>query len=218
MTNEIVTLDIETENTGYDIMEDNKRIISIQLMEGTKTKIFYDGSKTDHIEVGENKLHSLIESGKNFVGFNIRNFDVRLIKKFLGIEIPASQIIEISEMPKMNNIRKHLRNDWPRLVDCCEFMDVECSHKGLMDEQSNRLKKRPDVIKKAKEGAVALQERRGWSFNYAYNRALDKISGGTAILEAFNEFVGSKGDPNTIFYRYAMGDVFSENALYLKMK
>ncbi len=218
MTNEIVTLDIETENTGYDIMEDNKRIISIQLMEGTKTKIFYDGSKTDCIEAGENKLHSLIESGKNFVGFNIRNFDVRLIKKFLGIEIPASQIIEISEMPKMNNIRKHLRNDWPRLVDCCEFMDVECSHKGLMDEQSNRIKKRPDVIKKAKEGAVTLQERRGWSFNYAYNRALDKISGGTAILEAFNEFVGSKGDPNTIFYRYAMGDVFSENALYLKMK
>ena len=218
MTNEIVTLDIETENTGYDIMEDNKRIISIQLMEGTKTKIFYDGSKTDSIEAGENKLHSLIESGKNFVGFNIRNFDVRLIKKFLGIEIPASQIIEISEMPKMNNIRKHLRNDWPRLVDCCEFMDVECSHKGLMDEQSNILKKRPDVIKKAKEGAAALQESRGWSFNYAYNRALDKISGGTAILEAFNEFVGSKGDPNTIFYRYAMGDVFSENALYLKMK
>ena len=218
MTNEIVTLDIETENTGYDIMEDNKRIISIQLMEGTKTKIFYDGAKTDSIEAGENKLHSLIESGKNFVGFNIRNFDVRFIKKFLGIEISASQIIEISEMPKMNNIRKHLRNDWPRLVDCCEFMDVECSHKGLMDEQSNRLKKRPDVIKKAKEGAVALQERRGWSFNYAYNRALDKISGGTAILEAFNEFVGSKGDPNTIFYQYAMGDVFSENALYLKMK
>jgi len=218
MTNEIVTLDIETENTGYDIMEDNKRIISIQLMEGTETKIFYDGSKTDSIEAGENKLHSLIESGKNFVGFNIRNFDVRLIKKFLGIRIPASQIIEISEMPKMNNIRKHLRNDWPRLVDCCEFMDVECSHKGLMDEQSNRLKKRPDVIKKAKEGAVALQERRGLSFNSAYNRALDKISGGTAILEAFNEFVGSKGDPNTIFYRYAMGDVFSENALYLKMK
>ena len=218
MNEKIVTLDIETENTGYDIMEDNKRIISIQLMEGTKTKIFYDGSKTDRIEAGENKLHSLIESGKNFVGFNIRNFDVRLIKKFLGIEIPASQIIEISEMPKMNNIRKHLRNDWPRLVDCCEFMDVECSHKGLIDEQSNRLKKRPDVIKKAKEGAVALQERRGWSFNYAYNQALDKISGGTAILEAFNEFVGSKGDPNTIFYRYAMGDVFSENALYLKMK
>jgi len=34
MENEIITLDIEMENTGYNIMEDNKRIISVQLLEG----------------------------------------------------------------------------------------------------------------------------------------------------------------------------------------
>lgn len=31
--NNFVVLDIETENTGYDIKNDNKRIISLQLLE-----------------------------------------------------------------------------------------------------------------------------------------------------------------------------------------
>ena len=218
MNDDSITIDIETENTGCNIMEDNKRIISVQLFDGNNPKIFYDGSEYSNLESAKKELNSLIDIGKSFVGFNIRNFDVPLITKFLGIKIPASQIIEISEMEKMNSVREHYGKKWPRLVDCCEFMDVECSHKGLMDKQSARLKKNPDVIIKAKEGAVTLQKRRGWTHDYAYNRALDFISGGMAILEAFNEFAGSKGDQNTIFYRYAVGDVFSENALYMKMK
>ena len=218
MNGDIITLDIETENTGYDIMEDNKRIISVQLFDGNDAKIYYDGSEDDNLGSVKKELNSLVNEDTSFLGFNIRGFDVPLIKKFLGIDIPASQIIEISEMPKMNTIRKHFGKNWPRLMDCCEFMHVECSHKGLMDEHSTKLKKLPDIIERAKKGGIALQEKRSLSSDYAYNRALNLISGGMAILEAFNEFVESKGDQNTVFYRYAMGDVFTENALYLKMK
>jgi len=218
MSNAIITLDIETENIGYDIMEDNKRIISIQLMEGTETKIFYDGSKTDSIEIGKDELHSLIESGKHFMGFNIRNFDVPLIKKFLGMVIPPSQIIEISEMPAMDRVRRQIGKNKVSLIQACDVMGVGCSHKNLMDEKTEKFKQQPDVIEQAKIGARKWVDELGWGSDFSFNLALRKIAGGMAILEAFNEFVDSDGDTNSLFYDYAIGDLMSEKALYLKMK
>ena len=41
---------------------------------------------------------------------------------------------------------------------------------------------------------------------------------GMAIFEAFNEFVRTNGDENSLFYKYAMGDVFTENDLYKKLR
>lgn len=218
MENKIVTLDIETENTGYDIMEDNKRIISVQLLEGDDSKIYYDGSESNDLESAKEILRNMIEGGKSFLGFNIRGFDVRFIKKFLGVDIPPSQVIEISELPRMNSIREHFGKKRPRLVECCELLNVECLHKGLMDEQSDKFKQLPNVIEKAKEGATKWNEQLGWGYDFSYRLALDRIAGGMAIFEAFKKFVQANGDPNTVFYRYAMGDVFTEYALYLKMK
>jgi uncharacterized protein YprB with RNaseH-like and TPR domain len=107
-----VTLDIETENTGYDIMKHNKRIISIQMFDGQNGSIFYDGSNENSIDVAKSNIKSQIDDGYKFVGFNIRNFDVPLIKEFLGIEIPSEQIFEIGEMPQMNDVRKNLGKQW----------------------------------------------------------------------------------------------------------
>jgi hypothetical protein len=39
-----------------------------------------------------------------------------------------------------------------------------------------------------------------------------------AILDSFNEFVRSGGNTNSLFYRYAMGDVFSEQQLFETLK
>jgi len=133
MVKEIV-LDIETENIGVDIINDNKRIISLQLMERKSYEIFYDGSKANSIEKGKDKIQSLIENGYNFVGFNLRNFDIPLIKKFLDIEIPSSQIIEIGEMKNMNDVRQKLGKKRPRLVEICDLLGIDCSHKSLMDQ------------------------------------------------------------------------------------
>jgi len=199
-------------------MEDNKRIISIQLLDEKTTKIYYDGSENNNLTVAKQDLLSMIENNKNFLGFNIRGFDTKFIKKFLGIEIPGSQIIEISEMAAMDKIRGRLNKKRPRLLEVCNLLQIDCSHKMLMNERSSKFKILPDVIEKAKEGASKWRDVKGWGYDFSYNLALDIIGGGMAILEAFNEFVEAKGDPNSLFYQYAMGDVFTEKEVYLKLK
>ena len=57
MMAEIITLDIETKNTGYDILNDNKSILSIQLLSNSK-KIFYSGSEKNNIDEGKKELIS----------------------------------------------------------------------------------------------------------------------------------------------------------------
>ena len=143
-------LDIETENTGADIMNDNKRIISIQLMNGNNSSIFYDGSKINNITAGKNELQSLIENGKHFVGYNIRNFDVPLLDKFLDIKIPSSQIIEIGELQAMEEVRRKVMKKRVSLVQACDVMNVDCVHKALMNEKSEQIKKLPEVINNAR--------------------------------------------------------------------
>ncbi|GKS67497.1 hypothetical protein YTPLAS73_10440 [Nitrosarchaeum sp.] len=44
------------------------------------------------------------------------------------------------------------------------------------------------------------------------------ISGGMAILDAYNEFIQSNGNLDSLFFRYAMGDVQTELNLYKKLK
>lgn len=210
----LTVIDIETENTGYDIMKHNKRIISVQMFDGSNGSIFYDGSDRNSINVAKSNIQSQIDDGFRFVGFNIRNFDVPLIKDFLDVEIPGAQILEIGEMPQMNKIRESLGKTRPRLVDVCEHLGIECSHKNIMDGLSRKLQSRPDVVSLAKEGAETFIRERGWSQNFSQNYALEKVAGGMAILESFNEFVRNGGDTNSLFYRYAMGDVFSEHRLF----
>lgn len=218
MTNDIVTLDIETENTGYDIMNDNKRIISVQILNKNEPKIYYDGSKSSSLDQAKKDLQTLIEDEKSFVGFNLKGFDIPLIKKFLDIEIPSPQIIEIGEMKKMNDVRQKLGKNRPRLAEICDLLGIDCSHKTLMDQQALDFKKLPEVVQKAEEGAKKWTTELGWGYDFSRRLALDRIAGGMAIFEAFNEFVRTNGDENSLFYKYAMGDVFSENDLYKKLR
>jgi len=210
----LTVIDIETENTGYDIMKHNKRVISVQMFDGQEGSIFYDGSDKNTIDAAKSTIRSQIDDGFKFVGFNIRNFDVPLIKDFLGVEIPSTQILEIGEMPQMNKIREDLGKARPRLVDICDHLGIECSHKNIMDDLSRKLQVRPDVVSLAKEGAATFVKERNWSQNFSQNYALEKVAGGMAILESFNEFVRNGGNTNSLFYRYAMGDVFSEHQLF----
>lgn len=218
MSSDIITLDIETENTGYDIKEDNKRIISIQLLGEDNGEIYYDGAKINNLEFATKELYSMIDSKKNFLGFNIKNFDVPIIKKFLGVDIPESQVIEISEINVMNDIRRRIGKNKPRLTEICKLVGVNCTHKDIMDQRAQKFRQLPEVIQKAKEGAAKWQKERGWSSDFSYNLALDMICGGMAIMETFDEFVKLNGDKNSFFYQYAMGDVRTEYELYLKLK
>ena len=219
MTTKIFPLDTETENTSHDIKRGNKRMLSVQLMEGGKAVIYYESSPDMDLNDAKVKLESIIKDGGKFAGYNITNFDVPMIKNFLGVEIPSSQIIEISELPAMDAVRKKVMRDRPSLEQACRCNGVECSHKGIMDARARKLSQLPDVISKAKEGAVKLKEEFiSWDSPFCLKLALERISGGMAILEAFNEFVKSGGDTNSDFYKYAIGDVISENKLFLKLK
>lgn len=213
-----VVLDIETENTGYDVMAHNKRVISVQLFDGTEGKLFYDGSEDNSIAAAKTAILSHIDRNDRFVGFNVRNFDATLLNKFLGIAIPSEQIVEISEMPKMDLIRRALGRNYPSLVETCKHLGVDCSHKKMMDDYALTFRNLPDVLKMVKEGAAKMIETKGWTPNYAYNRILEKITGGMAILESFNEFVIAKGDVNSLFHKYAMGDVLTEYRLFEELQ
>lgn len=209
----VTVIDIETENTGHDIMNHNKRILSIQTYDGIEGRIFYDGSDKDDIDAGKSHIMSLIDRGYNFAGFNIRNFDTVLLKQFLNIDIPRNSILEIGEMPRMNEIRRQLKNSYPSLFQTCSHLGIECSHKGLIDGLAADFKKLPNVMATAKIEADK-KVKRGEEYQRAYDKILNKIAGGMAILESFNDFLKSGGSVSAVFYRYAMGDVFSEYRLF----
>jgi hypothetical protein len=218
MTPKIIVLDVETENTGYDIKEGNKRIISVQLLDGKNAEIYYDSAPSTDLNAAKDRLSSLIQAGNNLAGFNLINFDVPLIEKFLDVKIPAAQIVEISEMTAMEFIRQKLRKDRPKLEEACKCLGIDCTHKEIMNRHANKFKQLPEVIEKAKEGANKLQKERGWDYDICFNVTLNKICGGMAILDAFKDFVKRKGDTKSDFYRYAIGDVEVENKLFLKLK
>jgi len=215
---ENIVIDIETENTGYDVMGDNKRILSVQTYDGNESVIYYDGSDTNDLSSAKIFLEEQIGVGTKFVGFNVRNFDVRFIREFMDVDIPNSQIVDIGELPKTNDIKQKMGKNWPKLVEICDFMKIECAHKNIMDEQSIKFKNLPHVIELAKEGAEKWGKEKGWSYDYSYNRALNSVSVGMAIMKLFEDFVQTGGSEDSLFYKYAIGDVISEYLLYQKVK
>jgi len=212
----IVCLDIETENTGTDIKDGNKRIISIQLYNDEIEEIYYDNSNDTNIEKGKERIKSLLDDGFIFVGYNLINFDVPLIKKFLDIEIPLSSIIEIMEMNKVIELRKNLKKY--KLEDVCNELGVECTHKKLLIPFAEQYKNKLDVIERAKMEGAKTASIKGWSLEFCRKRALDLISGGLAILDTYNKFIRSNGSSDSIFYKYAIGDVRTEYNLYRKLR
>jgi len=212
---EIITLDIETENTGYDIMNHNKRILSVQLKD-TDERIFYDGSKENDISSAKDAIRSHIKNGNKFVGFNIRNFDVPLIQKFMDVQIPSENIIEIGELDFVVQLKKRMGRN-PRLVNVCEEIGIDAGHKNEMNDFAKKFIDSPEVQKSAEEGATFLHENRGWGYDFALKYSREKIAGGIAILESFKEFVDSGGSQDKLFYRYAMKDIQVESELYQKL-
>jgi len=213
----MITIDIETENTGYDILEHNKRIISVQMLDDNKSKIYYDGFETNNLSLAKSEIISCIERDTKFVGYNIRNFDIPLIKKFFDIHIPSEQIIEISEMDLVNDLRKKMMKNKLSLFQVCSNFGIDAGHKKEMDELAQKFINDPKVIEYAKKGAMEWVTQKGWGKNFSFELALKRITGGMAILDSFNDFVESGGDTTKLFYKYAMKDVEVESQLYNKL-
>lgn len=205
-------IDIETENTGTDIMEDNKRILSVQIGDDTIQNLYWADSKDPQwtLESAKKEIASLLSQGVIFSGYNIKGFDVRFLKQFLGVEIPEASILDLCQSPK---ITQFTGKNKARLEEACAACGVKVTHKQRMNEKAKKYKSMKAHKDKALAKANELVENRGWSQDFSYNYALDKVAGGNAIYDAYLEFVKSGGQKDTLFYEYAIGDVISEYQL-----
>jgi hypothetical protein len=149
------------------------------------------------------------------VGYNIRKFDVPILRQFLGVEIPESNVFDLSQTPKIIELNKKKKFS---LEDVCTECGINVIHKGKMNEKAEKYKNRQDIKDQANAKARDLVEGKGWSYMFSYNYALNKIAGGNAILDAYKEFVESGGQENTLFYEYAIGDVVCEYRLFKALK
>jgi len=208
-------IDIETENTGTDIMEDNKRIISVQIGDDTKQNLYWADSKDPkwNLESAKKEIESLLSQGVIFIGYNIKGFDVRFLKQFLGVEIPESNILDICQCQSQKLTQLTGKNK-PRLEEACAACGVKVTHKQRMNEKAKKYKSMEAHKKQALAKAKELVENKGWGSDFSYNYALDKVAGGNAIYDAYQEFAKSNGQKETLFYEYAIGDIISEYQLF----
>jgi metal-sulfur cluster biosynthetic enzyme len=207
-------IDIETENTGTDIMEDNKRILSIQIGDDTKQNLYWadSGDPQWTLESAKREIESMLSQGVIFAGYNIKGFDVRFLKQFLDVEIPESNILDLClcQSQKLTQLTGKTK---VRLEEACEACGVKVTHKQRMNEKAKKYKSIEAFKKQALAKAEELVKSRDWSVDFAYRYALDKVAGGNAIYDSYLEFVESSGQKNTLFYEYAVGDVVSEYQL-----
>ena len=207
-------IDIETENTGTDIMEDNKRILSVQIGDDSIQNLYWADSPDPrwNLESAKKEIASLLSQGVIFAGYNIQGFDVRFLKQFLDVEIPEAKILDLClcQSQKLSELTGRRK---VRLEEACNACGVKVTHKQRMNEKAEKYKSSEDFKKQALVKAKELVESRGWSFYFSYNYALDKVAGGNAIYDSYVEFVKSSGQKDTLFYEYAIGDVISEYQL-----
>lgn len=208
----LIVLDIETENTGADIMKDNKQIISVQIGNDTHQELYYADSKEAQYALDRVKprIASLISQGYTFAGYNIENFDIPLLKQFLGIEISESNMLELSRTDGVVRLKNKLGRRSLRVEEVFREFGINADHKRRMNEKAEQYKKRPDIKEQAQIAAAHLVESKRWSRDFSFKHALDKIAGGHAIFNAYNEFVQKGGSKDTLFYEYAIGDVICE--------
>jgi hypothetical protein len=210
-----LVIDIETENTGTDIMADNKRIISVQVGNSAKQELYYDDSndKSRSLTAAKSRISSLLSEGVVFAGYNVKGFDVPLLKEFLGIEIPDENLLELSETEKVARLCRLKNRRTLKLEEVCEGLDIDTSHKQEMNREAEKYKTRSDIVKRAQVAAKDIVNRKGWSLDFSYNYALEKLAGGNAIYDSYLKFVERDGSSDTLFHRYAVGDIISEYQL-----
>ncbi len=214
-----LVIDIETENTGADIMNDNKRIISVQIGDSTKQDLYYADASDSARSLSQVPLRvkSLVSQKYVFAGYNLKGFDLPFLKQFLGIEIPEANVLELRDMDGVRKLQQRTGKRSYRLEEVCREYGIVTEHKRLMDEKDEPFKRRPDILAQADVAAKRLVEEKGWGLDFSLKYTLDKIAGGHAILDSYKEFVQKDGAKETLFHRYAVGDVICEHQLMQKL-
>lgn len=210
-------LDIETETHGADVMAGTKRILSVQIGDSRFQELYYADSPVPESSLAQvpARLAELVNDGTVIAGYNIKGFDLVFLQKFLGVEIPAANVLELMEQAGVKQLQSKMGRRSLRMEEVCRELQVPVDHKRLMDERALAYKTVPELVDQAQIFAEELVSRHGWTHDFALRYTLDKLAVGNAILDAYREFVAKRGSRNTLFYRYATGDVISE---YLVMR
>jgi hypothetical protein len=211
-----VVLDTETKCVDSE----NEKLLSVQVGNATNQKLFWADSKEAEwdMESAKKEIVSFMLQGVTFVGYNI-DFDVKMVKGFLDIEIPKAQTLDLCHVTEIEAFHK-VTKDWS--LECaCKKYNVNVDQKGRMKEKSQEYKNRLAVQEKAKVKAMELAKKKGWTTQWTYdtfkNQMLDNAAIGPAIYDAYLEFVKSGGRKDTLFYYYAVGDIIAEYNLLKKL-
>ena len=209
-----VIIDVEMENTGAEVVDDSRRIISVQIGDSTKQDLYYAEAS-----VGERSLfqvpvrvNMLMSQGCVFAGYNIKRFELNFLKKFLGVTIPESSVLDLRDMNGVTKLQRRTGKALLELDEVCSEYGIPADHKRLMDEKAEPFKKKPEILAQANEAAQQLVAK-GWSPDSSLKYALDMVANGHAVFESYEEFVQKGGAEDTLFHKYAVGDVICEYQL-----
>jgi len=207
-------IDIKTENTGADFMADNRRIISIQIGDSARQDLYYaDASVGDRsLFQGVIRIRMLIAQGCVLAGYGLKGFEVPLLKRFLAVTIPEANTLDLRDMDGVKRLQQKTGRALLELEEVCSEYGIPADHRRLMDEKAEPLKKRQEILAQANEAAKQLVAK-GWNSDSSLKYALDTIVTGHAVLESYEEFVQKGGAGDTLFHKYAVGDVVCEHRL-----
>lgn len=214
-TGKTVFIDVITENTGTVPFSDNRRVLSVQLLDDGKHELFYaDSDEGARSLFGASlRINMVYSRGYTFTGYEVRKQELPALKRFLNISIPAYMSVDVAESEAITRLREKSKKPLPTFEEICREVGVSLEYRRGMDEKVEGVKKRPEVLTKADSAAQQLSTSNGWTLEVARQYALEKIATGTGVAESYAEFVGKRGSQETIFYRYAAGQVACEQAL-----
>jgi hypothetical protein len=204
--------DIETENTGFDIHLDNKRIISVQIGNASNVEVYYADSKDPALSLlsAKRRLTEMLSNGYVLTGYGVEDFDNENLKKFLDFQIPPSNLLDLSQTDFIKSL-KHSHRLY-RLEDICSHLNISVRHKDRMITKAESYKTRFSAL--ADIEAIKIAAKKGGTVEYAKAEAMRKVTIGNAIYDSYKEFLIKDGSKDTLFYEYAVGDVICEYLLF----
>ena len=158
------------------------------------------------------RIRMLIAQGCVLAGYGLKGFEVPLLRRFLAVTIPEANTLDLRDMDGVKRLQQKTGRALLELEEVCSEYGIPADHRRLMDEKAEPLKKRQEILAQANEAAKQLVAK-GWNSDSSLKYALDTIVTGHAVLESYEEFVQKGGAGDTLFHKYAVGDVVCEHRL-----
>ena len=209
-----IIIDVKTENTGADAVADTRRIISVQIGDTAKQDLYYADANVGDRSLFQAviRIRMLIAQGSLLAGYNLKELEVPLLKRFLALSIPGANVLDLRDFDGVKGVQQKTGKSFLELEEVCREYGIPVEHNRALSQKAEALKKEPEIQAQANEAAKQL-EAKGWTSDASIKYALGRIATGHAVLEAYQEFVQRDGAGDSLYYKYAVGDVLCEHLL-----